>query len=415
MRIAVHDYGGYPFTAQLARALAERGHDVVYLFAEGIKTPRARVVARDRDPITVTYRGVRLDEEYRRAAGVGRMRQERRYGAVLAREIANARPDVVLSGNTPLTAQRACQLAAAEAGAGFVHWLQDVYSEAVARLLRRRLSILGSVVAAPYALLERRIVRAADAIVLIADDFSAVMVRWGVPAERTTVIENWAPLDEVEPRDRVNPWSDEHGLNDEVAFLYAGTLGRKHDPDLLRRLAEALPDARVVVVAEGSGMDRLRSTKRLPANLSLLPVEPSESVPDMLATADVLVALLSDDAGTFSVPSKVLTYLAAGRPVIGVIPSANLAARVIADSGGGTVVQPDDKEAFLSAARHYFADADARATAGSASRAWATANFDIGAKAAAFEAVLSAAHQRAHSRLGHGTDTSQVMQRNPDR
>ena len=31
MRIVIHDYGGYPFTAQLARSLAGRGHEVLYL------------------------------------------------------------------------------------------------------------------------------------------------------------------------------------------------------------------------------------------------------------------------------------------------------------------------------------------------------------------------------------------------
>ena len=40
-------------------------------------------------------------------------------------------------------------------------------------------------------------------------------------------------------------------------LLYAGTLGRKHDPTLLTDLARALPDARVVVVAEGAGLLRV--------------------------------------------------------------------------------------------------------------------------------------------------------------
>ena len=41
----------------------------------------------------------------------------------------------------------------------------------------------------------------------------------------------------------------------------------------------------------------------------------------MLASADVLVALLETDAGAFSVPSKVLTSLSAGRPILAAIPA----------------------------------------------------------------------------------------------
>ena len=41
MRIVIHDYVGYPFTTQLARSLAGRGHDVLYLHGGGLR-PRAR-------------------------------------------------------------------------------------------------------------------------------------------------------------------------------------------------------------------------------------------------------------------------------------------------------------------------------------------------------------------------------------
>jgi glycosyltransferase involved in cell wall biosynthesis len=409
VRITAHDFGGYSFTAQLARALAAQGHDVEYLFAAGIKAPRARVVPREGDAETIEYRGVVLDEAYRVGAGVRRLRQERRYGAVLAREVTRSRPDVVISANTPLIAQRAAQVAAAEVGAAFVHWLQDVYSDAVARLLRRKLPVVGRLIGAPLARLERTIVLGADAVVLIADDFRATMDRWGVAAERTSVIENWAPLDEIEPRERVNRWSEQRGLSSETVLLYAGTLGRKHDPDLLLHLAAAIPDAQVVVVAEGTGMDRLRSTSRVPGNLRLLPLEPSDVVPDMLATADVLIALLSEDAGAFSVPSKVLTYLAAGRPTVAVVPRANLAARMVTDSGGGLVVAPGGAEGLTTAVRRYVSDPELRIAAGRSARAYAERTFDVRVKAAQFESVLLQALQRAHTRRERETDTSLVM------
>ena len=48
----------------------------------------------------------------------------------------------------------------------------------------------------------------------------------------------------------------------------------------------------------------------------------------------MLVVLLEQDAGEFSVPSKTLSYLAAGRPVLGLMPPENLAAQLVLDAGG---------------------------------------------------------------------------------
>lgn len=67
-----------------------------------------------------------------------------------------------------------------------------------------------------------------------------------------------------------------------------------------------MPSARVVIAAEGTGADFLRR-QRLPANALLLPLQPAGRPPEVLASADVLVALLDADAGVFSVPSKVCT------------------------------------------------------------------------------------------------------------
>ena len=114
------------------------------------------------------------------------------------------------------------------------------------------------------------------------------------------MIENWAPLGDLPERHRDNGWRAEHGLGDRFVFLYTGTLGLKHRPELLYRLAEQrADDAEVVVISEGMGEQRLREMLRdrpLP-NLRLLPFQPMDRYPDILGSADVLVALLEPTAG----------------------------------------------------------------------------------------------------------------------
>jgi glycosyltransferase involved in cell wall biosynthesis len=212
------------------------------------------------------------------------------------------------------------------------------------------------------------------------------------PAKRT-VIENWAPLDEVPPRPRDNAWRAEIGLGDRFAYLYAGTLGLKHNPDLLFDLAADDPSADVVVVSEGMGADRLRARladEPLP-NLRILPFQPWEALPDVLGAADVLVVLLEAEAGTFSVPSKILTSLCAGRPILAAIPEANLGARTIARARAGIVVAPGEPERFLTAARELRHSTETRGRMGAAARAHAETAFDIEAITDRFLEVISRA------------------------
>jgi glycosyltransferase involved in cell wall biosynthesis len=97
----------------------------------------------------------------------------------------------------------------------------------------------------------------------------------------------------------------------------------------------------------------------------------------MLATADVLLVLLEPDAGTYSVPSKVLTYHCAGRAVLGAMPSDNLASKIITTNGSGIVVEPGDAAAFIEAAHRLVNDPDLRGRMGRAARGYAETSFDI--------------------------------------
>jgi colanic acid biosynthesis glycosyl transferase WcaI len=263
-------------------------------------------------------------------------------------------------------------------------------SIAARRVLGRRSRLVGAAAERAVAELERRLLRSSDAVVVISEDFLPQLRRWRVDASRAVVIENWAPLEELPALPRDNAWAHEHGLEGRTVFLYSGTLGFKHDPSLILELARwaSRKDALVLVVSEGPGADWL-AEQALPGDaLRLLPYQPYEQFPEVLASADVLVAVLEPDAGAFSVPSKVLTYLCAGRPVLGALPADNLAARAVARSGGGIVVPPGDTRGLVAAAEELLADPGRRAELGRAARSYAETNFDPDGIADRFEEVL---------------------------
>lgn len=390
MRVVIHDFIGHPFQAQLARALAARGHDVLHLHCSSFVTGRGRVDRVPDDPPGLEFAGVVLGSEFAKYDVPSRLAQEVRSGHELVRRLADFRPDVVLSSNTPLVVQALLQRWCRRNGVGFVFWQQDVISMAARRVLGRRSRRIGAAAENAVGVLERRLLRASDAVVVISEDFLPLLRRWGVDEVRTSVIENWGTLSELPVLPHDNEWSREQRLDGCFVFLYSGTLGVKHDPSLLLELARwaRVADAVVVVVSAGPGTDWLEHEGAGEPALRLLPYQPYERLPEVLASADVLVALLEPEAGAFSVPSKVLTYLCAERPLLVSVPRDNLAARVVQRSGGGLVVPPSDPVALVAAAAKLRTEAGMRHELGRHARAYAEKVFDLDGIADRFEQIL---------------------------
>jgi glycosyltransferase involved in cell wall biosynthesis len=391
MRVLVHDYPGHAFPVQLSRELARRGHTVRHLCFPEFQAPKGPLARRPDDPAAFDVAFLDLGAPFEKHSFVRRWRQERRLGVLARAAIAVWKPDVVLAGNAPLDVQEGSLAGARDAGAGFVYWLQDLVGIAMRKILGRKLSLPGTLVGLAYEAKERRLLRAADAVVSITADFEPLLARWGVAPARVHTIENWAAREEIVAAPRDNAWARAHGLAGRPTFLYSGTLGMKHDPGLLLDLAQAQPGCAVVVVSEGLGADWLRARAAQAPNLVLLPFQPFARLGEVLASADVLVAVLEPDAGIFSVPSKVLTYLCAGRPLLLAIPPENLAARIVTRIGAGLTAAPYDRATFLAAVAKLADDAAARAEMGAKALDYAAKTFDIAAIAARFETILGSA------------------------
>jgi colanic acid biosynthesis glycosyl transferase WcaI len=145
-----------------------------------------------------------------------------------------------------------------------------------------------------------------------------------------------------------------------------------------------------VVVSQGVGTSYLEREKNQQAldNLILLPLQPFSELSMVLAASDVAVATIEPDAGMFSVPSKVQSYLCAGRAVLLAAPRENLASEVIRNSGAGLVVEPTDKSDFLKAALRLLDDNDLRTKSATKGRKFALENYDVEHIADRFETVF---------------------------
>jgi glycosyltransferase involved in cell wall biosynthesis len=412
MRILVHDYPGHAFPVQLSRELARRGHDVLHLYFEEFQSPKGPLRPKDDDPAGLRIRSISLGEPFQKYSFVRRWMQEQSYAGKLLEFAQDFRPTMIIGGNAPLDPQAKLQNFALAEKIPFVFWLQDVYGVAIDKILRAKLGWLGGLVGGYYMRMEKRLWKQSNAIVVITEDFIPVCHAEGVERERMHLIENWAALTDLPQRPLDNPWREAQGLTGKFVFLYSGTLGLKHNPALLVELAKDYrdrSDVAVVVVTEGIGREYLAQRKEAEKldNLVLLPFQDYDVLPDVIGTGDVLVVLLEPDAGVYSVPSKTLTYLCAGRPILGGIPLDNLAARIITREAAGMVAAPQDVEGFLTSARHLSGDVEWRARMAVSARAYAEKTFDIAAIGERFEHVLQQA--RAHM-----NDPSSILQPKPE-
>ncbi|HEY1807856.1 MAG TPA: glycosyltransferase family 4 protein [Acidobacteriaceae bacterium] len=391
MRIFVNEFCGHAFQIELSRELARRGHQVLHTyFADNHSTPKGPTSAAVPG---LEIEGLHIARTFEKHSLLTRRQADLEYGRVAAERLGRFRPDVVISANMPLDAQNLLQKAARAHKARFVFWLQDVYSVAARFVLQKKARLLASLGGFYFERLEKKLLQRSDAIVCIAPGFADFVKRWGVPAEKIAVIPNWAPLHEIVPMPRENAWARENGTADKFCFMYSGTLGMKHRPELLLALAKRLEttgNACLIVIAGGAGADWIASKKHEVRSdvLKLLPFQPYERVADAFASADVLITLLDSEAGAFAVPSKTLSYLCAGRALIVAAPEENEAARVVERAGAGLVVSPDDSAGLIAAAARLLADPALGPRYGASGRAYAEAHFSIQAIADRFLSVL---------------------------
>jgi glycosyltransferase involved in cell wall biosynthesis len=383
---------------------------VEHCYSSEYVSGKGRLELEPGDPETLSFTTITAARPFEKYSPVGRLRYELSYADAWISRIGETRPDIVVICNTPLFTAERFRRWARRTQTPFVLWHQDIISLALGEELHRKLP--GSVAqlgAWALSRLERRIARTATRVVAIGNEFRRHYEReWNLRRPGVSVIPNWAPLDEIAPRPLDNPWSaewiTERGA---LTVLYAGTLGRKHNPGLLVDLVETVRargiDARLLVASEGEGADLIRArVDDFPTDaVRVIAFQPADQLPDMLGAGDVLVAILEPGASRFSIPSKVLSYLAAGRPLLGLMPADNPAANDIAAAGG--FVAPPTASGIERAAEwigSISGDATARAELGIRSRRLAEERFNINHITDQFAEIIGAAAKEGSAATG---------------
>ncbi len=373
------------------------GHQVLHIYSASFQTPKGNLLKSGDDPATFSIKPVLLSEPFEKYSFIKRYFQEREYGRLAIRELEQFAPDVVINSNVPLDPLSMISTYCRSKKIKTIFWWQDVYSLAIRELLGKKLPVIGRLIGQVYLKKEKDIIRNSDYVVGITNRFKDVLLSWGMDDTvegRYQTIPNWAPIDEIVMTDKKNDWSEAHQLHETFNFVYTGTLSYKHNPELLLALARNFKDEqgiKIVVTTEGIGADYLKEKilqERL-TNLLVLPFQDFREYSRVLGASDVLIGVLEQDAGEYSVPSKVLSYLSSGKPVLLAVPLKNLASFIIKDNHCGLVSETNDEQQFVENARKLYKDRQMRFEMGKASRNYAEQHFDIDRISDQFNSILS--------------------------
>ncbi len=352
--------GTAPLNTELCEYLAARGHriSVVTSFPH---YPQWRVFPAYRGKLwqRETLNGVTIFRSYAyipsRRTTVRRILHDTSVGLFGGlRGMAIGHVDLILAVSPPLQAGLAGCILAWLKGAPLLLDLHDVVPDlAIAvEMLRNPLAIKMA------RLLEKFIYSRSDRILVISEEFVPNLIGKGIVKSKISFLPLWVDSDLISPGNRKGPFRKTHNIGEvQTVVLYTGNMGAKQNLENVLEAAGRLQTYRDVLflfVGDGSEKKRLQEYAHDKALsnvrfLPLLPPQPRELLPELLAAADVLVLNQSAHIVDTVIPSKLFTYMAAGRPIVAAANQSSQAAACIRKAGSGIVVDPENPAALAEA------------------------------------------------------------------
>jgi colanic acid biosynthesis glycosyl transferase WcaI len=303
--------------------------------------------------------------------------------------LSSFRPDAVLSMSPPLTLGLGGWLTARRHRVPFVFNIQDVFPDVAIELgvlTDRR-------VIAATQWLERFTYERADAVTVLSEDLRDNLAAKVAARHRSKirVIPNFVDTDWIRPRPEENSYRVEFGLTGKRVVMYAGNVGFSQSLDMVLDAAAALAhdeDVHYVINGGGAARPGLEQRARGLPNVTFVDMQPKERLPEVLAAADVHLVPLKGGLAKSSVPSKLYSILAAGRPVLASVDPGTEVARTLEREGAGVATPPDDAEAFTKALSRLLEDEPGRAAMGASGRRFVETWASPAAVAEAYERLF---------------------------
>jgi len=370
--------------AQLGEGLVARGHHVSVITAFP-HYARFRIVEEFRGKLLEreTYHGMDVLRLYVFTPGSKQSMANRLLSylsfnalATIAGVASREQYDVILCSNGSFFSGISASLIGLAKRIPFIYNVQDLYPETPVHAGQLRNPLAIRVLEG----LERLMYSRATHVSVISAAFRDNILAKGVTPDKVSTIPNFVDTDFIRPLPKVNEFSRRYGLSDKFVVTHAGNLGYVYDLETLIDAASLLQsEAAIHFLIVGDGVvrpsleDRVRDLGL--TNVTLLPFQPRDSLPELRAASDVQVALYNRGSARFSMPSKVYEIMASGRPVLASADKHSDLWNLVVDTGCGICVEPHDPTQLAAAVLALHRDPSLRSRMGQRGRAEVETNY----------------------------------------
>jgi len=210
--------------------------------------------------------------------------------------------------------------------------------------------------------IERTAYRRADGLAVICQGFKNHVAQHGAQGA-IEIIPNWIDIDEIKPQpEKGQLIRDMANIPAGVpVVLYAGTIGHVSGAQVVMQAAKRALESdsstpiHWLLVGEGPLLPTLQILAQSLPNVHFLPFQPRELLPAVQNCATISMVSLLPGKGTFSVPSKVLGYMAAAKPVVASVDLNSETGILVQQASCGLVAQPGNPQALLRAVEQLLA------------------------------------------------------------
>lgn len=197
-----------------------------------------------------------------------------------------------------------------------------------------------------YKIISRRIYRSVDKILVTSRSFTDYFTKeFGIPKEKIFYLPQYA----------LSEFSEnlQNECKQTTDFVFAGNIGKAQNIEVVIRAAKIIEEKGITdhgkkicfhIIGNGQSLDLLKKMvdKSGVHNVTFYGRKPQEEMPQYYAMADaMLVTLTPDPLVSLTLPAKVQSYLAAGKPVIACANGE--IAKVVEESGCGFCARGDDE------------------------------------------------------------------------
>jgi colanic acid biosynthesis glycosyl transferase WcaI len=372
-----------PYNTDLCQYLRESGHNVRmvtgFSYYPAWKKPEGdagKIFRRDEINGIPVYRCWQYVPERPRA--ISRIIHEASFILTsFLRLLFLPRPDLLIVVSPPLPLGPAAWLLGLLKRCPFLFHVQDMQPDAAVTLGLLKPGLVSRILYGIEGFTYRR----ATTVSGITRGMLEMFSRKGVPTEKQMLWPNWiisppAPATNDDPL----PPGEFRRLTgctrDDFLVVYSGNLGKKQGLDIILDAASLLRDdgmarIRFVIAGEGAAARDLRKrVERENLPVSLISLQPDPMFRAMLKEADLSLVTQQKGSGALFFPSKLITLLSAGQPVLTVADEESELAKAVVSGGFGRNVLPDDHTAFAEAIRELAAARGDLPSLGEAGRQW---------------------------------------------